>query len=260
MAWPLLRLNLMHSDESLWHDSLWLESLHWQPHSQQVQQFRQLYSLILQGNTRQNLTRILEPQEFWEKHLWDSLRGIQTLAPLSQLPATGNVIDIGTGAGFPGIPIAIAFPTWQMTLLDSTQRKIEFVRSVVTALGLPGVTAWADRVESFAHLRAQRESYDLTLCRAVAEASVCLEYSLPLLQIGGQALLYRGHWSEAEAEAVIQASAILGGQLKQVEAFTTPISQSIRHCIVVEKTISTPPQYPRAVGVPSRHPLGSAAG
>lgn len=236
---------------------LWQE-LGWQPIAEQQAQFQQLYEGVLQGNQQFNLTRITEPLEFWEKHLWDSLSGIAPLLEesiASELPQ--RAIDIGTGAGFPGIPVAIACPTWHVTLLDSTRKKVQFLETVAARLGLTNVATRVDRVEAIGQQPQHREQYDLALVRAVAAAAVCAEYALPLLKIGGLAVLYRGLWTEEETAALEPVAQQLGGTVERVAAFKTPITQGERHCLYLRKVASTPPQFPRAVGTPAQKPLGS---
>lgn len=235
------------------HDALWQDSLNWGPSAEQQQQYQRLYEAILAGNQQLNLTRITDPEEFWEKHLWDSLRGVRSwLAAAS--PAL-RLIDVGTGGGFPGVPIAIACPDWSITLLDATRKKIAFLEALVTGLGLTTVQTWVDRAEQVGHLPQHRETYDLAVIRAVAAASVCAEYTLPLLKVGGSAVLYRGQWSDSEAESLQAAVRQLGGQVQQVDAFVTPLTQNIRHCIYIQKIAPTPIAYPRAIGIPVQKPL-----
>ncbi len=250
--------------------TLWLDTLQWQPTESQIQHFQALYAQILLGNQQLNLTRITDPLEFAEKHLWDSLSGIQPFLPqtvagtspsstsesaLSSQP--WQVIDIGTGAGFPGLPIAIVQPHWRVTLLDSTRKKITFLNQLIQALGLANVTAMVGRVEEVGQQRHYREHYDLAVIRAVAAASVCAEYALPLLQVGGLAVLYRGHWTDAETESLTIAAEQLGAKIETITSFQTPITRSDRHCIQLRKVKPTPKTYPRAIGVPEQKPLGS---
>ena len=264
---------------------LWELTLGWQPDVVQKAQLQQLYTLILEGNHRFNLTRITEPMEFWEKHLWDSLVGVkaflrvsesQRLAVSGQQSAVGGqmetevkvdvdqapvasmpfkVIDIGTGAGFPGIPVAIAQPTWAVTLLDSTRKKITFLDQVLASIGLANATTLTERVEQVGRQKRQRQTYDLALIRAVAAATVCAEYALPLLKIGGYAVLYRGHWSAAETASLEGAVGALGGKIETIDALKTPLTQSDRHCIYLKKVAPTPNEFPRAIGVPTQNPL-----
>ncbi|MBD2169615.1 16S rRNA (guanine(527)-N(7))-methyltransferase RsmG [Calothrix membranacea FACHB-236] len=235
---------------------IWQKTLNWQPNTQQQLQFQQLYELILEGNGQLNLTRITEPEEFWEKHLWDSLRGI---APQQQfidsLETGASVIDIGTGAGFPGIPIAIASANCKITLLDSTRKKVNFLETIVTALGLSNGKTLVGRVEEIGQQRQHRQSYDVATIRAVGTASVCAEYALPLLKVEGLAVIYRGNWTEEETTALQNAVDQLGGVIEAIEQFTTPLSESIRHCLYLRKVAATPANFPRAVGVPTQKPL-----
>lgn len=245
------------SPQVLW--ERWPLYLGWQPTPLQQQQLQQLYPLVMAGNQTQNLTRITSLVDFWEKHLWDSLRGLTLLGDWDTLQAQlWRGIDIGTGAGFPGIPAQIALPQSTFTLLDSTQRKIAFVRETLQKLSLSQARAVAQRAETWGQTRQERGSYDVALARALAAAEICAEYCLPLLKLGGRAILYRGYWTETEAETLQQALKPLGGKLIQVEAFTTPLSQGVRHCLLLEKIAPTPETYPRAPGIPKRQPLGQS--
>lgn len=245
-------------------DDIWASSLGWQPTVEQDHAFQTLYRAVLEGNQRLNLTRITEPSAFWEKHLWDSLRGIRPfLTPaqdgsgpiIAPLPPTARVIDIGTGAGFPGLPIAIACPLWSVTLLDSTRKKLAFVASLGSMLGLGNITPLVDRVEAVGQHPSDREQYDLAVIRAVGPATVCAEYALPLVKPGGWAVLYRGEWTVDEAEALYQASQQLGGSLAITERLQTPLSQSVRHLLYLHKAEPTPRHWPRGVGIPAQSPL-----
>ncbi|WNZ48770.1 16S rRNA (guanine(527)-N(7))-methyltransferase RsmG [Leptolyngbya boryana CZ1] len=230
---------------------LWQSTLNWCPSEQERSQFQAFYELILQGNQQQNLTRITEPSDFWEKHLWDSLRGVFPKVTQSRLSA----IDIGTGAGFPGIPMAIARPGWNVTLLDSTRKKINFLQDATRSLGLTNVRLLSDRVEQIGQSAGHREAYQLATIRAVAAAPVCAEYALPLLKVGGLAVLYRGQWTEEEAIALDQAVQQLGGAVEECDRFETPLTQGVRHCLYIRKTEPTPREFPRAIGIPTQTPL-----
>ena len=220
-------------------DSVWQETLGWQPTSEQQQLFQQVYEGILEGNQHLNLTRITAPVEFWEKHLWDSLRGIlsQEKSQSSQ-ESNSKVIDIGTGAGFPGIPVAIAFPNYSVTLLDATRKKITFLETLLTQLGLENATTLTGRAEAIAKQRQHRHNYDIALLRAVAPAPICAEYALPLLKTGGLAILYRGHWTDEETEALKPVVEQLDGEIELIEGFTTPLSNSVRHCVYLRSCSS----------------------
>lgn len=231
---------------------LWQHTLKWEPTESQQQQFQDLYQQILLGNAQLNLTRITEPEDFWEKHLWDSLAGL--LAVTNETPSL-SVIDIGTGGGFPGIPVAIAHPDWQVTLLDSTRKKINFLALLIEELKLENLKTLAARAEEVGRNQLHRDSYDLALIRAVGGASICAEYALPLVKPDGFAILYRGHWSEEETEALQPALTQLGAKIEAIYQLSTPITNGDRHCIYLRKLIPTPPEYPRAIGIPTQHPL-----
>ena len=233
---------------------VWERSLNWQPSKTQVQLFQQVYQEILEGNRQQNLTRITTPEDFWEKHLWDSLSGIVGLEE-KLLAQKLQVIDLGTGAGFPGIPLAIAFPQWQLTLLDSTRKKITFVNELIAKLQLKNATGIVARAEALGRVPGDRASYDLALVRAVSKASVCAEYSLPFVKQGGLAILYRGHWSKEDTASLKLAIAQLGGKIELIHPWETPLSRGVRHCIYLRKHSATPKKFPRAVGIPDKQPL-----
>ncbi|MCU0532801.1 MAG: 16S rRNA (guanine(527)-N(7))-methyltransferase RsmG [Hydrococcus sp. Prado102] len=238
-------------------EEIWQTTLGWQPDEIQQKKFQQLYEEILVGNRQLNLTRITEPDEFWDKHLWDSLAGLSGLGIANELEKQQKIsaIDIGTGAGFPGVPIAIAFPFWQVILLDSTRKKISFLSSLATKLDLNNIQNIVGRAEEIGQNSLHRETYDLAFIRAVGDVSVCAEYTLPLLKIGGLAILYRGHWSDRDNLSLQSAANKLGGNIERVIELITPLSKSIRHCIYLRKILPTPSPFPRAVGIPAQKPL-----
>ncbi|MFP4008712.1 MAG: 16S rRNA (guanine(527)-N(7))-methyltransferase RsmG, partial [Spirulinaceae cyanobacterium] len=184
---------------------------------------------ILRGNEQLNLTRITDPEAFWEKHLWDSLAGI---APWLTQDGAKTVIDIGTGAGFPGLSVAIARPRDRVTLLDSTRKKTAFLDTLIPELGLTQVTTRTARAEA---LTSQRKQFDVALIRAVSQAETCAAYTLPLLKPGGIAVLYRGRWSDDEAASVTQTALQYGGVIESVVPLTLPLSQGIRHCVYLRR-------------------------
>ena len=231
---------------------MWQETIDWCPTEQQQSQLQSLYSEVVSANRQLNLTRITAPEEFWEKHLWDSLRGV---GDLINSPLELKVIDLGTGAGFPGLPLAIARTDWQMTLVDSTAKKVGFIEYIAPELGLTNTHPLVSRIEALGQERQHRHQYDLALIRAVSSANVCAEYTLPLVKVGGTAILYRGNWTDEEATSLELAVAKLGGEISKIDRFTTPVSDSIRHCIWLHKTTDTHPYYPRAVGIPTLKPL-----
>ncbi len=227
-------------------NELWQKTLNWQPDESQQQQFQRLYELIVEGNRSLNLTRITEPIEFWEKHLWDSLRGIARLLPINHnstqkpdfpVESVLKAIDIGTGGGFPGLPIAIALPHLSVTLLDSTRKKIAFLETVLPSLGIENAVSLLGRSDEIARQPQHKQAYDLALLRAVGAASLCAKCALPLLKDGGLAVLYRGNWTVEEERELQSAIERLGGTIESVEAFTTPTSQGARHCVYLRKAV-----------------------
>ncbi len=245
---------------------IWQQTLNWQPTAEQQVKLQRLYELILEGNQKLNLTRITDPQEFWEKHLWDSLRGIapllrdgeKDLTPPPHHPTTPpprHFIDLGTGAGFPGIPVAIALPDCSVTLVDSTRKKIAFIENILPELELENIKTLTGRAEEIGQQSQHRQNYDVAMIRAVGNASVCAEYTLPLLKQGGLAIIYRGNWTEDETTALTDVVKQLGGEIAAIEQFTTPLSTSLRHCLYLRKIATTPTKYPRAVGIPTHKPL-----
>ncbi|MFN3926747.1 MAG: 16S rRNA (guanine(527)-N(7))-methyltransferase RsmG [Pseudanabaenaceae cyanobacterium] len=179
----------------------------------QQAQFAYLYKLVLEGNRKQNLTRISAPADFWEKHLWDSLAGI---SPYMQT-TNWQVIDIGTGAGFPGLPVAIACPSWQVTLLDSMRKRTNFVTETVKQLGLTNTQVQTARAETITG------TYDLALIRAVGTIPLCLDYCSRLVKVGGRAVLYRGKFDPSELPDS------LTWQLVADHYLPTPLTQADRH-------------------------------
>lgn len=258
------------------HLDLWQQTIGWQPSAEQQQLFQQLYEHIVSGNQRLNLTRITTPEDFWEKHLWDSLSG---LAPWLTSPDSTNppdsadetdtehgdqgssevlrVIDIGTGGGIPGIPAAIALTPitrLHLTLLDSTRKKIQFLQEICPQLKLMA-TAIAERAETAAQQPQHRAAYDLALIRAVGPAATCAEYALPFLKVGAQAVLYRGQWNTEETELLLPVVELLGGEITDLQSWKTPLTDGDRHCIFIHKVAPTPTDFPRAVGTPAKKPL-----
>ncbi len=214
---------------------LWLETLGWQPTSQQQDLFQRLYHGILDGNQQLNLTRITEPEDFWEKHLWDSLNGISSELNIDEFPK--NVIDIGTGAGFPGLPVAIIQSSSTITLLDSTRKKITFLEGLITALNLENTLTITGRAEAVNLIPRYEKHFDLALIRAVAAAPICAKYALPFLKTGGKAILYRGNWTVEEEQELETIAQKWGGTLESVVVSKTPLTQGVRHCVSVLKKL-----------------------
>jgi len=206
---------------------------------------------LLDWNLRFNLTAIDEPDKIRIKHFLDSLT---CLLVLREKPA-GRVIDVGTGAGFPGIPLKIVCPDIRLTLVESVGKKADFCRHVVRALELDGVEVLQNRAEEVGQMAAHREQYDWALARAVALLPVLAEYLLPLVRVGGAMLAMKGASVPAEANSAEPAMRILGGQLRRLVPVALPGVADERYLVVVDKISATPRAYPRRVGVPTRKPL-----
>ncbi|MBJ7900340.1 MAG: 16S rRNA (guanine(527)-N(7))-methyltransferase RsmG [Cyanobacteria bacterium RI_101] len=226
----------------------------WRPWLERGQAWTALYDCVLTANRSFNLTRITAPGDFVEKHLWDSLAGVLSLPELAQAEQL-RAIDIGTGAGFPAFPLALTWPQWQMTALDSTRKKVTFIQTAAQTLGLTRLAALAGRAEILGQTPEHRETYDLAVIRAVAESRVCAEYVLPFLKLGGQGVLYRGQTTAEELAALTPAVKLLGGEIQTVISLKTPLTQAERQFIYLRKVAQTPKAYPRAAGLPRQSPL-----
>jgi 16S rRNA (guanine527-N7)-methyltransferase len=206
---------------------------------------------LLVWNAQFNLTAIRETRDIRTKHFLDSLTCIHAMR--DNPPA--RLIDIGTGAGFPGIPLKILMPNMQLTLVESVGKKAEFCRHVVQLLGLDKVEVVQNRAEELGQLPAYREKYNMAVARAVASLPILVEYLLPLVSIGGVVLAQKGESGPAEAHASEKAVHLLGGRLKQLKQVTLPGVADERYLIIFDKIAATPKPYPRRVGMPSKHPL-----
>lgn len=206
---------------------------------------------LVDWNTRFNLTAIRDPQEIYIKHFLDSLT---CLMALRETPPD-RLIDIGTGAGFPGIPIKVFYPKMQLTLVESVGKKAEFCRHVVHMLDLQGVEVIQERAEVLGQDTIYRERFNWAVARAVAILPVLVEYLLPLVRVGGSMLAMKGESALAEAHSAERALGMLGGHLRQLIPVTLPGVAEERYLVVIDKVAATPHGYPRKVGVPAKRPL-----
>ena len=220
----------------------------------QLAAFATYERILLEWNARFNLTAVRDPKEIRTKHFLDSLT---CLMPMRD-KRMERVIDVGTGAGFPGIPLKIACPAMHLALVESVGKKADFCRHLAGELGLKGVEVLQIRAEEAGQLPGHRESYDWAIARAVAEMPVLAEYLLPLVRVGGAMLAMKGESGPAEAQAAERAINLLGGQLESLIPVTLPGVAEERYLVVVNKIAAIPQQYPRRVGVPARKPLGSS--
>ncbi|HEX6034044.1 MAG TPA: 16S rRNA (guanine(527)-N(7))-methyltransferase RsmG [Anaerolineales bacterium] len=218
---------------------------------------RQLMALVtyekelLEWNQKFNLTAIRDTESIRTKHFLDSFSCV--LAWKTSPP--NHLIDVGTGAGFPGIPLKILYPNLRLTLVESVGKKAMFCQHMVHVLGLEQVEVIQARAEDLGQNPEHREKYDWSVARAVANLHVLSEYLIPLVKIGGNILAQKGESGPAEAQSAEEAMQILGGTLKQLIRVTLPSVAEDRYLIVVEKVAATPPKYPRKPGIPMKMPL-----
>lgn len=220
---------------------------------QQIQQFEQYFDMLVATNEHVNLTAITEKKDVYLKHFYDSL----TVAFYEKELATTEktLIDIGTGAGFPSLPLKIVLPQLKITMVDSLQKRINFLQEVVTNLGLSGVEIIHGRAEDIGQDRKYREAFDYATARAVARTSVLAEYTLPFVKVGGKFIVMKGAAAQQELADGKKALAILGGVLRDEFEFSLPNGDA-RDIQIVDKNKKTPKQYPRQAGTPSKKPIG----
>ena len=216
----------------------------------QYQQFMDYYELLIERNKVMNLTAITELNEVITKHFIDSLAVVKAIKPERE-----RLLDIGTGAGFPGIPLKIAFPDLDIVLLDSLRKRLAFLDEVISQLGLKGIRTLHGRAEDFGRDKDYREQFDLCVSRAVANLSSLSEYCLPYVKKGGCFISYKSGSIEEELTSSTRAMKLLGAELKGVIGYQLPDTDIQRTLIVIEKKNSTPKSYPRAAGKPSKDPL-----
>ncbi|HLC02110.1 MAG TPA: 16S rRNA (guanine(527)-N(7))-methyltransferase RsmG [Anaerolineales bacterium] len=220
----------------------------------QLQAFEVYAGLLIDWNARSNLTAITKPGDIAVKHFLDSLT---CLLAMGTSPNAGRLIDVGSGAGFPGLPIKIACPQLRVTLVESTRKKVEFCQRVVENLGLKDVEVIHGRGEEVGHWDTHREAYDWAVARAVATLPVLVEYLLPFARVGGLAIAQKGETGLAEAHAAEAGLRILGGRIRQLVPVHLPRVAETRYLVVMEKEAATPLDYARRPGIPAKRPLGS---
>lgn len=217
--------------------------------NKQIENFYYYMNELIEWNKNINLTAITEEKEIIQKHFIDSLTIIK------YLKNNDKIIDVGTGAGFPGIPLKISNETLDITLLDSLNKRILFLNNVIEKLKLNNIRTIHSRVEDAAINLEHREKYDIATSRAVAQLNVLLEYLLPLVKVGGKCICMKGGNIEEELKNSKKALEILGGKVEKIESFELPDSDIKRNIIIIKKVSHTPKIYPRKAGTPSKKPL-----
>lgn len=216
-----------------------------------IRQFDEYYRMLVEWNKVMNLTGITEYEDVWEKHYIDSL----SIVKIQNMDHFEKLIDVGTGAGFPGIPLKIAFPHLKVTLLDSLNKRIHFLNAVIDRLELKDIYTIHGRAEDYAKQETYREQYDLCVSRAVANLATLSEYCLPYVKIGGMFIPYKSGDIDDEIVDSEKAVNILGGKLLKVEKFELPGTDIGRSLVQIEKVKNTGNKYPRKAGMPSKEPI-----
>lgn len=228
-----------------------LDSLGIHLSGQQIEHFLIYYEMLTEWNKVMNLTAITEYEDVMKKHFVDSM----SLVKAFDMTKNASIIDVGTGAGFPGLVLKIAFPQLQVTLLDSLHKRIKFLDAVIEKLELSGAETIHGRAEDFAKPGKLREKYDLCVSRAVANLSTLSEYCIPFVKVNGFFISYKSEKVLEEASAAEKAISLLGGKIKEQIEFQLPDSDLYRNLVVIEKTKKTPGRFPRKAGLPAKDPL-----
>ena len=243
----------MNSQFEMWMEEE-LEELGLSLSDKQIEQFYMYYELLIKWNEVMNLTAITEMEQVVTKHFVDSLSLIKSVPDLAEKPY--RILDLGTGAGFPGIPLKIAFPNLKLTLLDSLNKRIKFLNEVIiTELQLQDIKAVHGRAEDFGRNKDYREQYDLCVSRAVANMSTLAEYCVPFVKTGGYFIPYKSGRIEDELTQAKGAVKLLGGKLEDVVSFQLPKTEGERTLVKIAKVENTSKKYPRKAGLPGKEPL-----
>lgn len=221
--------------------------------AEQLQQFHCYQRVLLDWNRRTNLTAITQPRDIEEFHFLDALT--VALAIPGAVKGGGSLIDVGTGAGFPGLPLKVCFPAMNVTLVEATAKKVRFLEHVVDALGLSGVTVWAGRAEALAHSPDLRERFDVVVARALAPLRALAELTLPFCKVGGVGVFPKKGDVRQELAEADQAVRELGGSRPEVRAVPEEVLGGQRALVLVGKATPTPLRYPRRPGIPEKRPL-----
>lgn len=220
----------------------------------QIEKFLLYYEMLIEKNKVMNLTAITDFDDVLKKHFIDSLSLVKA-CDLNNPEQSISLIDIGTGAGFPGIPLKIAFPNLNITLMDSLNKRVDFLYDVIKTLQLDGINAIHGRAEDYARSGQLREKFDLCVSRAVANLSILSEYCLPYVKVGGKFISYKSEKIEEEMIDAEYAIDLLGGKVEEQISFMIPNSELYRNLFIVVKHSITPEKYPRKAGMASKKPL-----
>ena len=237
------------------YDTTWFEKglaeLEITLNEKQIEQFLTYYELLVEWNTVMNLTAITEYEEVITKHFLDSVASVKVCDYSKPM----KILDLGTGAGFPGIPLKIAFPDQEIVLLDSLNKRVKFLNTVIETLGLTGIRAIHGRAEDYAKQKEHREKYDFCVSRAVANLSTLSEYCIPFVKEGGSFISYKSGKIDEELAQAENAVKILGGKVQDVVKFPLMDTDMDRSFVVIKKMKPTAKKYPRKAGLPAKEPL-----
>lgn len=229
----------------------WLKEINVELNEEQIAQFNKFYEMLVEKNKVMNLTGITEYEEVLVKHFIDSL----AINKYMDIDKELKIIDIGTGAGFPGLPLKIAFKNIDITLLDSLNKRIKFIEEVVAENGLENIKPIHGRAEDIARKTEHREQYDLCVSRAVANLTSLSEYCLPFVKVGGYFVSYKAGGAEDEINESKKAIKLLGGKIEKVENFILPGTDITRTFVFIKKEAPISKKYPRKAGLPTKEPL-----
>ena len=215
----------------------------------QQEKFYKYMKILLEWNEKMNLTAITDEKEIIIKHFIDSLSIANYIEP------NDRILDIGTGAGFPGIPLRIVTKQNQFTLLDSLNKRINFLNEVISAIELENIEAIHERAEEFNKIEGKREAYDIVVSRAVAKLNTLLEYMLPFVKIGGKCICMKSTDIDEELKIADNAIEVLGGKIEKIDEITLNNTDITRKIVIIKKVQNTPSKYPRKSGIPSKEPI-----
>ncbi len=219
--------------------------------NEQMEQFLIYYEMLLEWNQVMNLTAITEYEDVMKKHFTDSLSLVKAIS----MDSGKTLMDVGTGAGFPGLALKIAFPGLQVTLMDSLKKRVDYLDAVINRLHVSGVELVHGRAEDVARLKGKREQYDICVSRAVANLSTLSEYCIPFVKVGGVFVSYKSERLSEELEQAKHAICLLGAGIERRVEFSLPDSQIYRNLVVIRKKKPTSQKYPRKAGQPQKNPI-----